>query len=78
MVRRFINTEYQLRRWHCISDDTISFVITRYFWKQIVFILIQISQKCVPRFLINNRSALFQLMVQRRTGDKPFSEPVMA
>ena len=39
--------------------------------------LIQISLKCVPVAPINNIPALFRIMVWRRPGDKPLSEPMM-
>ena len=41
-------------------------------------ILIQISLKSVPKYLVNNTSALVPIVVWRRTGDKPLSEPMMA
>ena len=41
-------------------------------------ILIQISSKLVPRGPIDNKPALVQVMVWRRTGDKPLPEPMMA
>ena len=40
-------------------------------------ILIQISLKYVPRSPIGNKSALIQVMVWRRPGDKPLPEPMM-
>ena len=40
-------------------------------------ILIQISLKYVPRSSIDNKSALVQVMVWCRTGNKPFPEPMM-
>ena len=40
-------------------------------------ILIQISQKLVPRGPVDNKPALVQVMVWRRTGNKPLSEPMM-
>ena len=39
---------------------------------------IQISLKLVPRGPIDNKPTLVQVMVWRRTGDKPLSEPMMA
>ena len=39
---------------------------------------IQISPKLVPRGPIDNKPALVQVMVWRRTGDKPLPEPMMA
>ena len=43
-----------------------------------VWISIKISLKFVPKGPINNIPALVQIMVWRRPGDKPLSEPVMA
>ena len=40
-------------------------------------ILIQISQKLVPRSPIDNKSALVQVMAWRRTGDKPLPDPML-
>ena len=42
-----------------------------------VWISTKILLKFVPKDPINNNPALFQIMVWRRTGDKPLSEPVM-
>ena len=38
---------------------------------------IRISLKFVPRDLINNKSALVQIMAWRLSGDKPFSESML-
>ena len=48
------------------------------FLNEIVWILIKISLKFVPKGPINNIPALVKIMAWRRTGDKPLSEPVMA
>ena len=40
-------------------------------------ISIQISLKFVPKVSIDNIPALLQIMVWRRSGDKPLSEPMM-
>ena len=40
-------------------------------------ISIEISLKFAPKGLINNIPALVQIMAWRRSGDKPFSEPMM-
>ena len=40
-------------------------------------ILIQISLKFVPKGQIDYKSALFQVMAWRRTGDKPLPEPML-
>ena len=39
---------------------------------------IQISLKLLPRGPIDNKPALDQVMVWRRTGDKPLPKPMMA
>ena len=41
-------------------------------------ILIQISLKFVPKGPIDNNSVLVQVMASRRSGDKPFPEPLIA
>ena len=46
------------------------------FLYQNIWISIQISQKCVPKGSINNKSALVQVMAWRRTGDKTLPEPM--
>ena len=43
------------------------------FMNEKCFILIQISLKFVPKFLINNISSLVQIMAWRQSGDKPLS-----
>ena len=40
-------------------------------------ILIKISLKFVPKGPIDNKAALVQVMVWRRTGDKPLPEPML-
>ena len=47
------------------------------FLNENVWISIEISPKFVPNGLINNFSALVQIMAWRRPGDKPLSEPMM-
>ena len=47
------------------------------FLNENVIILIKISLKFVPNGPINNILALVQIMVWRRPGDKPLSEPMM-
>ena len=46
-------------------------------WMKNVWISIKSSLKFVPRGLINNIQASIQIMVWRRPGHKPLSEPVM-
>ena len=40
-------------------------------------ILIKISLKLVPNDLIDNKTALIQVMAWRRAGDKPLPEPML-
>ena len=47
------------------------------FFNENVWIPIKISLKFVLKGLINNIPALVQIMVWRRPGDKPVSEPIM-
>ena len=53
--------------------------ISMYFqWMKNVYISIDISIKCVTNGPINIIPALFQMMAWRHSGDKPFSEPMLA
>ena len=45
---------------------------------EICSILILISLKFVPEDLINNKSALIQIMAWWQTGNKPLPEPMQA
>ena len=56
-----------------LADD----IFKRFFVNENIRILIQISLKFVPRSLINNKSALVQVMAWRRTGDKPLADAMM-
>ena len=47
------------------------------FLNETIQISINISPKFIPKGPINNIPALFQIMVWRRPGDKPLSEPMM-
>ena len=53
-------------------------IFKRIFLNEIVWILIDISLKFVPRDQINNIPTLVQLMARHQPGDKPLSEPMMA
>ena len=55
------------------ADDTFNPI----FVNENVRISIKFSLKFVPKGPINNIPALVQIMVWRRPGDKPLSEPVM-
>ena len=48
-----------------------------HFFNENVYILITISLKFVPKGPINNISALVQIMIWCRAGDKPLSGPTM-
>ena len=48
-----------------------------FFVNEIFCILIKISLKFVPKDLINNKSAMVQVMAWRRTGGKPLHEPML-
>ena len=41
------------------------------------YILIQISQKFVPKGPFDNQAALVQIMAWHQTGNKPLPEPVL-
>ena len=58
---------------HDFADDTFK----RIFVNDTVRILIGISLKFVPKGPIENIPLLVQIMVWRRPGDKPSSEPMM-
>ena len=45
--------------------------------KLCIFIRVYISLKFVSRDLIDDKSALVQVMAWRQTGDKPSPEPMM-
>ena len=45
--------------------------------KEVLYTLINISSKFVPKGSIGNKSALFQVMACRLFGSKPLYEPVM-
>ena len=46
-------------------------------WKFLYCISIRISLKVVPNDLIDNKSALVQVMAWRRAGAKPLPEPLL-
>ena len=47
------------------------------FLNQNVRISVKISLKFAPKASIDNKSALFQVMAWRQTGDKPLPEPML-
>ena len=56
-----------------VADDTFE----RIFVSENVRISIKISPKFIPKGPINNIPALVRIMVWRRPGNKPLSEPMM-
>ena len=58
--------------------DKMAAILADEIFKCIFLNPIQISLKLVPRDPIDNKPALVQVMVWRRTGDKPLPEPMMA
>ena len=67
------NTLRPRRNGQHFADD----ILKRIFFNENVWISIKISLKFVPKGPINNIPALVQIMVWRRSGDKPLSEPMM-
>ena len=57
-----------------ISQTTFS---NTFLWMKSCVFLSKISLKVVPKGLIDDKSALVQVMAWRQTGDKPFPEPMM-
>ena len=68
-----INTLRPRQNGHRFADYTFK----RIFLNENVRISIKISLKLVPKGPINNNPALVQIMVGRRSGDKPLSEPMV-
>ena len=68
-----VNTLRPRQNGRRFADDTFK----RIFLNENVRISIKISMEFVPKSPINNNPALVQIMVWRRSGDKPLSEPMM-
>ena len=68
-----INTLRPRQNGRYFADDIFKCI----FLIQNVWIPIKISLTFVPKGLINNISAMVQIMAWRRPGDKPLSEPMM-
>ena len=68
-----VNTLRQRQNGRHFADDTFKHI----FLNENVRISIKISLKFVPKGPINNIPALVHIMVWRRPGDKPLSEPMM-
>ena len=69
-----INTLRPRQNGRHLPDDIFKWI----FLNENVWILINISQKFVPRGPINNITAFVQVMAWHRPGNKPISEPMMA
>ena len=72
VVGEDLNTLKPRQNGRHFADDTFK----RLFMKENVRISMNISLKFVPKGLINNITALVQIMAWRRPGDKPLSEPI--
>ena len=72
-IWEFVNTLRPRQNGRHFSDNNLKPI----FLNENVWISIKISLKFVPRGPINNIPALVQIMVWRRPGDKPLSEPMM-
>ena len=72
---QWVNTLRPRQSGRRFADDIFKCISSN----EAVWILIKISfsLKLVPKGLINNTSALVELMAWRRPGDKPLSEPMM-
>ena len=68
-----LNTLRPRQNGHHFADDIFKCI----FLNENVWIPIKISLKFVPKGPIDNIPALVQIMVWRRPGDKPLSEPMM-
>ena len=68
-----INTLKPRQNGRHFADDIFKCI----FLNENVWILIEISLKFIPNGPINNIAALVQIMAWRRSGDKPWSEPMM-
>ena len=70
---RSINTLRPRQDGRYFADDVLKYI----FLNENVWISLNIPLKFVPRGPINNIPALVQIMVWRRPGDKPLSEPMV-
>ena len=76
LIRGFtagINTLRLRQNGRHFADDIFKWI----FLNENMWILIHISLKFVPKGQISNIPAMVQIMVWRRSGDKPLSEPMM-
>ena len=68
-----VNTLRPRQNGRPFADDNFKWI----FLNEDIWISLRISLRFVPRVRINNIPALVQIMVWRRPGDKPLSEPMM-
>ena len=64
-------------RWGKMTDISSDYIFTCNFLNENCWISNKISLKYVPWGLIDNMSALVQIMAWRQTGNKPLSDPMM-
>ena len=70
--RETVNTLRPRQSGRHFADDIFNCILLN----ENVWIMIKISLKFVPKGPINNIPGLVQIMVWRRPGDKPLSEPI--
>ena len=88
--KQFCNNSLQMWAWPYASTNQVNTlrprqngrqflddIFKRIFLNENVWISLKISLKFVPKGLINNIPALFQIMAWRWPGDMPLSEPIM-
>ena len=68
-----INTLRPRQHGRHFADD----IFKRIFVNENLWILLKISLKCVLKIRINNIPALVEIMVWRRSSDKPLSQPML-
>ena len=73
IIKSHINTLRQRQNGRHFADDVLKCISLN----DNAWISLMISLKFVPNFPINSIPALVQIMVWRRWGDKPLSEPIM-
>ena len=59
-------------------DDTFQTTFSNVFSLMRIADFFKMSLKSVPKVPINNIQTLVQIMAWRRSGDKPFSESILA
>ena len=72
-ISRHLNSNPAGQNGRHFADD----ISKRIFLNENIWISNKIYLKCVPWGLIDNMSALVQIMAWRRPGDKPSSKPML-